>query len=317
MSDAIMSDAIMSDVITCDTKAMDYEEVRRGRVHMIRRKRLPSETGIPGVTMEYSLSVVPDGYFTPRHRHNFDQIRYTLSGLQSTGLGDLAAGECGYFPEGSYYGPQKQEGPCECLVLQFQGASGEHLLSNEEMNATYEKLLKSGGKFENGVYKGFKPDGSPKNKDSYEAIWEEHEGRDLEFPAPRYRQPVMMLAKNYRFWPDRKRPGVEVKHLGTFSEARTGIGFVRLAPGAEIKGGAQEDTELRYLLEGSYAYDGKVWGEGTYMFVPNGAAVKDLRSDKGATFFVITLPMLADLAAARRNPGNRHPALARAEHADA
>jgi len=319
----------MPEIVIRDTKAMDFEEVRRGRVHMIRRKRLPLETGIDGVTMEYSLSVVPDGYFTPRHRHNFDQIRYTLFGVQSTGLGDLAAGECGYFPEGSHYGPQQQKGPCECLVLQFQGASGEHLLSNEEMNATYEKLLKSGGRFENGVYKGFKPDGTPKNRDSYEAIWEEHEGRDLVFPEPRYRQPVMMLAKNYSFWPDRKRPGVEVKHLGTFSEARTGMSFLRLAPGAEIKGGAQEDAELRYLIEGSCSYDGKTsdektsgettssektWGEGTYMFLPNGAAVKDLRSDQGATFFVITLPILADLAAAKRNPGIRHPALTRAEH---
>ena len=146
---------ITSAVIVSDTQAMDFEEVRRGRVHMIRRKRLPLETGVDGVTMEYSLSVVPDGYFTPRHRHNFDQIRYTLSGVQSTGLGDLAAGECGYFPEGSHYGPQQQKGECECLVLQFQGASGEHLLSNEEMNATYDKLIKAGGKFENGVYKGF------------------------------------------------------------------------------------------------------------------------------------------------------------------
>jgi hypothetical protein len=306
----------MRKVFICDTKEMDYEEVRRGRVHMIRRKRLPLESGVAGVTMEYSLSVVPDGYFTPRHRHNFDQIRYTLSGVQSTGLGDLAAGECGYFPEGSYYGPQKQVGECRCLVLQFQGASGEHLLSNEEMNATYEKLLKSGGKFENGVYKGFKPDGTPKNKDSYEAIWEEHEGRDLVFPPPRYREPVMMLAKNYRFWPDRKRQGVEVKHLGTFSEARTGVGFLRLAPGAAIEGGAQEDAELRYLLEGSFAYDGKIRGEGTYMFLPNGAAVEDLRSDNGATFFVITLPMLADLAAAQADPATRHPALAgAAQHA--
>jgi hypothetical protein len=52
------------------------------------------------------------------------------------------------------------------------------------------------------------------------------------------------------------------------------------------------------------------------MFVPNGAAVKDMRSEDGATFFVITLPMLADLAAARGKPGARHPALAR-EHAAA
>lgn len=303
---------VMREVIVTDTKAMDFEEVRRGRVHMIRRKRLPLESGVPGVTMEYSLSVVPDGYFTPRHRHNFDQIRYTLSGIQSTGLGDLAAGECGYFPEGSYYGPQKQEGQCECLVLQFQGASGEHLLSNEEMNATYAKLLQAGGKFENGVYKGFKADGTPKNKDSYEAIWEEHEGRDLVFPPQRYRTPVMMLAENYRFWPDRKRPGIEIKHLGTFSEARTGIGFLRLLSGASLAAGVQEDAELRYLLAGSFEYDGRIWGEGTYMFLPNGAAAKQLRTQNGATFFVITLPMLADLAAAARNPGLKHPLAARA-----
>jgi len=303
----------MPEVIIRETREMDWEDVRRGRVHMIRRKRLPLETGIPGVTMEYSLSVVPDGYFTPRHRHNFDQIRYTLSGIQSTGLGDLAAGECGYFPEGSHYGPQKQEGQCECLVLQFQGASGEHLLSNEEMNATYEKLLKSGGKFENGVYKGFKPDGTPKNKDSYEAIWEEHEGRELVFPPPRYRQPVMMLTKNYRFWPDRKRPGVEVKHLGTFSEARTGISVLRLTPGTEIKSREQDDAELLFLLEGSVSYGGRPLGEGTYMFLPNGADVKPLRSDTAATFFVITLPMLADLAAAQKMPGINHPLIHRRE----
>jgi hypothetical protein len=299
----------MPEVIIRETNEMQWEDVRRGRVHMIRRKRLPLETGIPGVTMEYSLSVVPDGYFTPRHRHNFDQIRYTLSGIQSTGLGDLAAGECGYFPEGSYYGPQKQEGQCECLVLQFQGASGEHLLSNEEMNATHEKLLKSGGKFENGVYKGFKPDGSPKNKDSYEAIWEEHEGRDLVFPPPRYREPVMMLTRNYRFWPDRQRPGVEIKHLGTFSEARTGIRFVRITPGTEVPAGMQEDAELLFLLEGRFSYGGRSLGEGTYLFLPNGVDVKSMRSEQGATFFSITLPMLADLAAAQKSPGLDHPLL--------
>jgi hypothetical protein len=303
----------MPRVTICDTNEMPFEEVRRGRVHMIRRKRLPLDSGLPGVTMEYSLSIVPDGYFTPRHRHNFDQIRYTLSGIQSTGLGDLAAGEVGYFPEGSYYGPQKQEGECECLVLQFQGASGEHLLSNEEMNATYDKLIKAGGKFENGVYKGFKPDGSPKNRDSYEAIWETHEGRELEFPPPRYRDPVMMLSRNYRFWPDRKRPGVEAKHLGTFSEARTGICFLRLAAGAAIPGGEQEDAELRYCTAGAFSYDGRTWGRGAYMFVPNGARTQELRAVEATEFFVITLPMLADLAGLGRSTGVAHPsALAKA-----
>jgi hypothetical protein len=45
------------------------------------------------------------------------------------------------------------------------------------------------------------------------------------------------------------------------------------------------------------------------MFLPNGAAVKDLHSTAGATFFVITLPMLADLTAAAHNPGLKHPAM--------
>ena len=154
-------------------------EHRGGTFHS--RTMVEGEPGTPG-NFKFSLSELGTDHSGPRHRHNFDQIRYTLTGIQSTGLGDLAAGEVGYFPEGSYYGPQKQDGECECLVLQFQGASGEHLLSNEEMNATYDKLIKAGGKFENGVYKGFKPDGSPKNRDSYEAIWETHEGRELEFP---------------------------------------------------------------------------------------------------------------------------------------
>src|SRR5262245_37920288 len=196
-----MPQELMPQVTICDTNEMPFEEVRRGRVHTIRRKRLPLDSGLPGVTMEYSLSVVPDGYFTPRHRHNFDQIRYTLSGIQSTGLGDLAAGECGYFPEGSYYGPQKQQGVCLCLVLQFQGPSGERLLSNEEMNGTYEKMIAAGARFENGVYFGVKRDGGRKNRDAYEAIWEEHEGRELTFPKPRYRDPVMMIGDNYRFLP--------------------------------------------------------------------------------------------------------------------
>jgi hypothetical protein len=126
----------------------------------------------------------------------------------------------------------------------------------------------------------------------------------------------MMLAENYRFWPDRKRPGVEIKHLGSFSEARTGIGFLRLRPEASIDAGVQEDAELRYLLQGSCEYNGKNWGEGTYMFLPNGAAVKELRSQNGATFFVSTLPMWADLAAAARNPGLKHPLAAR-EHTHA
>ncbi len=279
---------------------LELEGVQRGRVHSIRRKRLPLETGVPGITAEFSLSIVPEGYFTPRHRHNFDQIRYTLSGVQSTGHGDLGPGEIGYFPEGAYYGPQAQQGECAALVLQFQGASGEHLLSNEEMNATYQKMHAAGAVFENGIYRGTTPEGKRKNKDSYVAIWEEHEGRKLKFPSARYRTPIMMLPQNYSWVRDREHPGIETKHLGTFSELRTGIGFFRLLPDARIGAARLRDAEIRYCVAGSFTHDGKSWGENTYMFVPPGAEIGALASTQGATFFYIALPLVAEFAARQR-----------------
>ncbi|HEY7060337.1 MAG TPA: hypothetical protein VII06_02575 [Chloroflexota bacterium] len=284
-------------VVVLNTNEVEWEAVLRGRVNAIRSKRLPLDSGVPGVTLEFTLALIPDGYFTPRHHHNFDQIRYTIEGIQSTGHGDLAPGECGYFPEGAFYGPQKQEGDALALVLQFQGASGEHFLSNAEMNATYNRLVAEGAVFENGVYKGKGADGQPKNQDSYEAIWEAHEGRRLTFPRPRYRTPVMMLPDAYAWVPDRVRPGVETKHLGTFTELRTGVEFLRLGPGAAIEAGRQGDLELRYLLAGSVRYDGREWPAGTYFCLEPDAAVGRLSSDGGATFFVITLPMVRELAA--------------------
>lgn len=280
---------------------LPLEGVQRGRVNMIRRKRLPLETGVPGVTCEFSLSVVPEGYFTPRHRHNFDQIRYTLTGVQSTGYGDLAPGEIGYFPEGAYYGPQAQEGECTTLVLQFQGASGEHLLSNEEMNATYQKMIAAGAVFQDGIYRGTTPSGGKKNKDSYVAVWEEHEGKKLAFPKARYRTPVMMQPQYYSWLPDRERPGIETKHLGTFNEMRTGVGFFRLLPGAKLPAAKQKDAVIRYLVEGACRYGGQHYGDGTYLYIPPGAATEEFASENGATFFYISLPLVAEFAARQRD----------------
>lgn len=294
-----------TDVVIVNSDDLELEGVQRGRVNAIKRKRLPLETGVPGLTAEFSLSIVPEGYFTPRHRHNFDQIRYTLSGIQSTGYGDLGPGEIGYFPEGAYYGPQAQKGECAALVLQFQGASGRHLLSNEEMNATYQKMIAAGAVFENGIYKGVTAEGRRKNKDSYVAIWEEHEGKKLTFPAARYRTPVMMVSDAFAWIPDRERPGIETKHLGTFTELRTGIGFFRLLADARFDTGRQREAELRYCIDGSFSYGGKDWGKNTYMFLPPGSATETITSAAGATFFVITLPMIAEFAARQHESAAR------------
>jgi hypothetical protein len=294
-----------SPITIVNSADLELEGVSRGRVNSIKRKRLPLETGVPGMTAEFSLSIVPEGYFTPRHRHNFDQIRYTLTGVQSTGHGDLGPGEIGYFPEGAYYGPQAQKGECATLVLQFQGASGRHLLSNEEMNATYQRMREAGAVFENGIYKGVTPDGRRKNKDSYVAIWEEHEGKKLTFPPSRYRAPIMMLPQNYSWVPDRERSGIETKHLGTFTEMRTGIGFFRMLANSRIDAVKQKDAEILYCIEGSFTYSGKSWDKDTYLFVPPGSTTDAFASTSGATFFYISLPMIAEFAARQQDNATR------------
>ena len=67
----------------------------------------------------------------------------------------------------------------------------------------------------------------------------------------------------------------------------------------------EEDAEIRYLVEGSITYDGKTWlggkteERGTYMWIQAGAEVGEIRSVDGGTFWVIELPMLADIIAER------------------
>src|SRR4051794_40384311 len=71
--EAATEDEMTQSVICLDTNKTEWEQVLRGRVNSIRRKRLPLDSGVPGVTLECSYVLVPDGYFTPRHHHNFDQ----------------------------------------------------------------------------------------------------------------------------------------------------------------------------------------------------------------------------------------------------
>jgi hypothetical protein len=61
------------------------------------------------------------------------------------------------------------------------------------------------------------------------------------------------------------------------------------------------------MIEGAITYGGKTWtggktqDEGTYMFVQAGADVGEITAPEGAVFFVIELPMLADIAAGKQS----------------
>ncbi|HVG52077.1 MAG TPA: hypothetical protein VM867_10620 [Xanthobacteraceae bacterium] len=274
-----------------------------GREGQILAKTFPLDTGVPDCRMDFTWLYHGKGYATPRHRHTFDQFRITFDGVRQSEDGDMGPGECGYFPEGVAYGPQHQDERESGLILQFEGPSGIPYLTHEELDAACQRLIAEGGTFSKGVYTKIFPDGRKINKDSHAACFEAITGRKMEFPEPRYDRPILIKPQTFKWIPDRKLAGVEHKHLGTFGERRSGLRQTKILPGAKIPAHTQEDAEILYLMKGTISYAGKTWKggttetEGTYLYIPPGADVKDIATGEGAEFFVISLPMIADIEA--------------------
>ena len=202
------------------------------------------------------------GRFSPRHRHNFEQFRFQLSGVANYGkTGKLEPGMIGYFPEGVHYGPQTQdEGEkLEMIVMQCGGASGQGYPGRNATNRATEELL-AYGSFKDGVFTRNPGLPGKKNLDSFQAIWEYLAGRPLSYPKPRYDVPILMHPEDCEWTAVEGARGVYRKHMGSFTEFETTAGFLRLEPGAShtlvgkrdllvvLKGaGSVADQPMRYL----------------------------------------------------------------------
>ncbi len=272
-----------------------------GREGSSSSKPFPLDSGVPGVKLEFTYRSYDTGYATPRHKHIFDQYRFNLSGKRMIKDGFVNPGEVCFYPEGVYYGPQLQEEPCVGLGLQFQGLTGIPYLTHKELGDARKALSAEGASFKGGIYTKLLPDGRKINKDSHVACTEYASGKPVEFPTGRFDKPVVMRPQNHPWIGDRQDVGVEHKRLGTFGGS--GIRMTRLLPGAKIPAQRMEDAEIRYLLDGSINYGGKTWqggktlDQGTYMFIQAGADVGEITTETGGEFYVIELPMLADIAA--------------------
>jgi len=214
------------------------------------RRLLVGEPGTPG-NFSLQLSSTPT-YYSPRHRHNFDQVRFQLEGDFDFGLdGMMKPGSVAYFPEGTYYGPQSGPTPSTTLVLQFGGASGSGYLSAEQYEQAAAELAKH-GTFAKGVYTRLKPgtgpDGKKINKDAYEAVWEQVNGRPLVYPRERYLRPVFMDPDSFEWMPVEGQAGVSCKHLGEFSERRTRVALYRIDAGATL---LLDDLSIYFVISGS------------------------------------------------------------------
>jgi quercetin dioxygenase-like cupin family protein len=268
-----------------DARALEWvEPPAHHREGHIAFKRLFD--GTPGTPENYTFALVRilGGYHTPRHRHNYDQVRFCLTGSIDYGQGRaVKAGQVGYFPEGVPYGPQDITEQ-DAIVLQCGGASGQGFLTGAQLREGRARL-EGKGRFEGGVFLRDEGAEGRRKQDGYEAVWEEVTGRRLDYPAARFAEPVVMDPAAFA-WRE-AGPGLAQKHLGTFGERALAIEMWRIAPGAALELPGAPARRLAYAVAGAAA--GEAWEAG-----PGEAA--RLAPAGGAELLVLSLPPVSAAA---------------------
>jgi hypothetical protein len=239
----------MLTVTAADAKWEQYAGQREGRTDYKLLAR-----GKAGTPDNYELTIIqwsPEGTYSPRHRHNFEQFRFPLNmPLNYSPNQDVPAGQLGYFPEGAYYGPQRINGGCLALMLQFGGPIGFGFMSYPETRRGSEEL-KQKGRFEKGIFRYEDDGGNTKNQDGYEAVWEHINGKPIEYVKPRYREAVVIDPEAYTWQPVVGAQGAYAKPFGTFNERGTAAAEYLVEPSAELMLTADGRKRLFFVVEGA------------------------------------------------------------------
>ena len=202
------------------------------------------------------------GWRTPRHRHNFDQIRYVIEGtLPYSETESLPQGWVGYFPESVYYGPQERSEGLRTMVLQCGGASGQGYLSVARREAVNAELAQI-GEFKNGMYHYTDEHGVEQAVDGSLAIFEHAMGHSLQFAEPRYTDVIAMNPDAFEWLPNGDS-GVQGKWVGTFTERDLRLGFLHLAEGAVYHAGQHNSIEILFQIDGRVQAGGSTYGPQT------------------------------------------------------
>lgn len=233
------------------------------------RSLMRGEPGSPG---NFNLEAVRTygDFFSPRHRHNFDQYRMQLEGqFDFDRNGKMLPGMVAYFPEGTPYGPQSSSHDSLTLVLQFGGASGGGYLSRQEFLAGSAELQRR-GEFNKGAFSQVDQDGRKRNQDGFEAVWEYVKKRKLEYPPLRYQDPIFMSPQNFSWVQSSQERGVFRKHLGSFGERFTAVELVKINGSASL---TLQKRSLCFVLSGAGASAGIPWKAWSTIYVDQGEAV--------------------------------------------
>ncbi|KAL8740903.1 MAG: hypothetical protein Q9190_006442 [Brigantiaea leucoxantha] len=247
--------------------------------------------GEDGAKENFLLSLVYQRRFrSPYHKHNFDQFRYAYKGAFSLNPGEnIQPGELVYQPEGVPYGPQHdEEGSRILLVLQFGGSSGQGYLSIRQQLEASKKLSQL-GRFEGGQFYRRGKEDEP--QEAWEAMWDAHYQRQLEYPPGRYKTPIVMRPRNFA-WKlvqandesdsgsssdngEEKAGGAYRKTLGAFSERETVAEMIKIEGGGRGRIEGHNAIQLCFVVRGEGEVNGQHWeeqaalrlhpGEGAYL----------------------------------------------------
>lgn len=227
-------------------------------------------TGRPGSVGCYEFSLTRlSAYSTPRHTHNHDQVRFALAGDFNYGRGrDIPEGWICYHPEGAPYGPQRVEQECLVLTLQMGGMGGHGFMTYDQVHAA-NAALRATGEFRDGVY--FPASTPTRGVDGWEAVWAHvHGGAAPGIGAPRYPEPVLIDPGAFSWRPVTGQDGVQVKHLGTFTEGRLTIEQSRIAAGARRPLRAAAAPVIQYVLDGELRVAGRACPAGSALLLEPG-----------------------------------------------
>lgn len=228
---------------------------QRGATQGMAHKRLfGGDEGSPDNYM-LVMSREPRSYFSPRHRHPWDQVRFCLEGKIPIAKGlFIDAGEIGYFPESAHYGPQEGGEDRIVLLLQFGGASAQGFIGPDRLKSARLEMEKA-GVFERGVYSVATPAGR-RNQDAYEAVWDHVKGSPPAYVPPAYKAPIIMRPSALS-WKETGEPGVLCKQAGIFPHRGLEICAWRIVAGNGHAITRHEAFRFLFVTSGTGALNGK------------------------------------------------------------
>lgn len=233
-----MQVVVATDVVTYNQQE---ESVRSGAT--VRQAIFGDETpdGLNFRVFRSQFQPGEDALVTPRHHHNFQQVRWAEKGpVKYAPDKDIPTDDVAYFPRGAYYGPQKKDQGISIALQLGRSGAYQHGPKWEGYREEALERLTARGRFENGIYFEADPvEGGEKQRDAVEALlaeqYEMHTGEKYTAFDAGYETPVLIHTDAFEYF--QVRDGVEQKLLGRFfdnpgADGDTRISMVRLAPGA-------------------------------------------------------------------------------------